>query len=201
VTAPVSPADSAAQDHAMIAAQLGRPTRGAPEVALRCSLGLPVVVRMPPVLDSGEPFPTRYWLTCPLMHRRIARLEGAGEVRRMDQLLEDDPEFAQQMREAHARYAAERDALVAADVAYPPLGGVAGIRADQAGRSGVKCLHAHAADFLAGHANPVGQRVAEQTLPACCPTPCAVRRAEGEGFVRADDWSEPALDLSVQLSS
>jgi hypothetical protein len=94
------------------------------------TLGLPVVVRMPPVLDSGEPFPTRYWLTCPLLHRRIARLEGAGEVRRMDQLLEDDSAVAEQMRAAHERYAAERDALVAADVAYPPLGGVAGIRVD-----------------------------------------------------------------------
>jgi len=188
-------------DDAAIGAQLGRLPRGTPEVALRCSLGLPVVVRMPPVLDTGEPFPTRYWLTCPLLHRRIARLEAAGEVRRMDQLLLDDPDVALQMRAAHERYAAERDALVAADVAYPPLGGVAGIRVDDAGRAGVKCLHAHAADFLAGHPNPVGQRVAEQTLPACCPLPCVAPRAPGEAWQRASNWSEPERDASAQLSS
>ncbi|MBK7151662.1 MAG: hypothetical protein IPH72_07855 [Sandaracinaceae bacterium] len=33
--------------------------------------------------------------------------------------------MAEQMRAAHDPFAAERDALVAADVAYPPLGGVA----------------------------------------------------------------------------
>jgi hypothetical protein len=177
-----------------IGAQLGRPPRGAPEVARRCSLGLPVVVRMPPLLDSGEPFPTRYWLTCPLLHRRIARLEGAGEVRRMEQLLEEDSQVAAEMQAAHARYAAERDALVAPETAHPPLGGVAGIRPDPQGRTGVKCLHAHAADFLAGHPNPVGERVAREALPDRCPTPCVVPRRSGAGWERASSWSEPERD-------
>jgi hypothetical protein len=148
---------------------------------------------MPPVLASGEPFPTRYWLTCPLMHRRIARLEGAGEVRRMEALLDDDEGLAAQMRESHERYATERDALLSEDVAHPPRGGVAGIRVDDEGRAGVKCLHAHAADFMAGHSNPVGERVAAQTLPAACPSPCVQPSAVAgdTGWVRAPGWSEP----------
>ena len=36
------------------------------EPGSRCHLGLPVVVRVPPILDDGTPFPTHYWLTCPL---------------------------------------------------------------------------------------------------------------------------------------
>lgn len=183
--------DEVTDDEGALRAQLGRSPRGAPDVVVRCSLRLPVVVRMPPVLDSGEPFPTRYWLTCPLLHRRVARLEGAGEVRRMEALLDADAALAAEMRAAHARYAAERDALVPDGVSHPPAGGVAGIRVDEHGQAGVKCLHAHTADFLAGHANPVGERVAAQTLPAECPAPCVVRPAGAKRWARSPDWSEP----------
>ena len=34
-------------------------------------MGLPVVVAVPPLLDDGTPFPTRYWLTCPLARIRV----------------------------------------------------------------------------------------------------------------------------------
>ena len=182
----------APDDTAALGAQLGRVPRGRPDVLVRCTLRLPVVVRMPPVLASGEPFPTRYWLTCPLLYRRIARLEGAGEVRRMEALLEADASLASAMRDAHTRYAAERDAHVDDGVAHPPAGGVAGIRLDEEGRAGLKCLHAHAADFLAGHENPVGERVASQTLPADCPLPCVHVGAAGV-WVRNPAWREPLL--------
>jgi hypothetical protein len=63
---------------------------------------------------------------------------------------------------AHAAYAAERDAAIAAiDPAWSgprPSGGVGGTR------QGVKCLHAHYAFHLAGGADPVGRWV-EEHLP------------------------------------
>ena len=79
-------------DSEVLALQIGRPLRAASKVLRRCNLGLPVVAEVPPVLDSGEPFPTRYWLTCPLAHRRIARLEGRGGVRAAQAKIDADSE-------------------------------------------------------------------------------------------------------------
>src|SRR5690606_26057582 len=53
-------------DIAVAEAQLGRPLRGMRRVAHRCALGLPVVLEVDPVLEDGVPFPTLYWLSCPL---------------------------------------------------------------------------------------------------------------------------------------
>ena len=65
-------------EHEILALQIGRPLRATSTVLKRCSLGLPIVAEVPPLLDTGEPFPTLYWLTCPLAHRRIARIEAEG---------------------------------------------------------------------------------------------------------------------------
>jgi hypothetical protein len=178
---------AADDDAAIVEAQIGRPLRAASTVVARCPLGLPVVVSVPPVLDSGEPFPTRHWLTCPLAHRRIARLEAAGGVREFDRRAREDDDFGRALDAAHARYAEERDALVPASARHKPSGGVAG------SRGGVKCLHAHYADWRA-HAGaaptPVGPELAAAIEPLDCTTPC-VRVTEG-GAERADDWVEPS---------
>ena len=60
-------------DETTVEAQIGRPLRAASRVVARCHLGLPVVVAVPPILEDGTPFPTRYWLTCPLAVTRIGR--------------------------------------------------------------------------------------------------------------------------------
>ena len=171
-------------DRAVVDAQLGRPTRSEVDVVARCHLGLPVVVAVPPLLDDGTPFPTRYWLTCPLAVRRIGRLESRGGVRAMEARIEADPDFAAAHRRAAERYAAERDALLPAGYSGPrPGGGVGGTR------RGVKCLHAHYADHAAGNENPVGAWVAAEIEPLDCEVPCVV---EGEGRpVRNPAWREP----------
>ncbi len=174
-------------DPAIVEAQIERPLRAASRVASRCALGLPIVVSVPPLLDSGEPFPTRHWLTCPLAHKRIARLEAAGGVREFDRRAREDAAFGEALDAAHARYAAERDALVPADATLKPRGGVAG------SRGGVKCLHAHYADWRAhtgAGPTPVGPEVAEAIEPLNCTIPC-VRVHDGEA-ARADDWVEPS---------
>src|SRR5690554_6016503 len=61
---------------AVVSVQLGRPARGNPAVVHRCVYGLPTVVRVDPRLDDGTPFPTTYWLTCPVMRSRVGRLEA-----------------------------------------------------------------------------------------------------------------------------
>jgi len=177
------PGGTARLDSEIAAAQIERPLRAASEARARCSLGLPTVIRVPPVLDDGTPFPTRFWLTCPLANKRIGRLEGAGGVKAMESALGEDPHLAAQMADAHRRYEAERDAAIPVDAVHRPSGGVAGLTV------GVKCLHAHYADHAAGNDNPVGALVAPWVEPLHCEIPCVTEVA---GVVaRNPDWREP----------
>jgi hypothetical protein len=170
-------------DREVVAAQLGRPLRSEADVVVRCHLEVPVVTRVPPRLDDGTPFPTRYWLSCPLAVVRIDRIEAAGGVASMDQRRLSDPAFGGRLVAAHERYRNERDAALVLDAGPRPSGGIAG------SNRGVKCLHAHYADHAAGNDNPVGEWVADQIEPLDCTTPCIV--ATPEGVLRNPEWSEP----------
>lgn len=167
-----------------VAAQLERGLRAPIEVLARCHLGQPVVVAVPPILDDGTPFPTRYWLTCPLATTRVGRIEAAGGVKAMERWVESDPDIEARFLAAGVRYAADRDALVPDDARHRPTGGVAG------SRRGVKCLHAHYADRVAGHDNPVGEMVAPWVEPLNCVLPCLVEDDSGV-VVRNPAWREP----------
>ncbi len=139
-------------DVAAVRDLIGRSPRGAFEVVVRDAGGDPVVLRNAPLLDDGEPMPTRYWLVGRREVLAVSRLESTGGVRRAEAEL-DPAEIA----DAHRRYASERDALLPLGHTGPrPHGGVGGTRV------GVKCLHAHYAWFLAGGDDPVGAWVARQ---------------------------------------
>ena len=139
------------QTTASVAALLGREPQGAFEVVVTGPHGAPVVIRNAPLLDDGTPMPTRYWLVGAAERTAIGRLEADRGVRRAE--AEVDPAA---LADAHARYAAERDAALPADHQGPrPFGGVGGTR------RGVKCLHAHYAWFLAGGDDPVGRWVSD----------------------------------------
>ncbi|NNC43104.1 MAG: DUF501 domain-containing protein [Acidimicrobiia bacterium] len=175
---------SSKDDDSVVAAQLDRELRSSVEVVSRCHLDLPVVVGVPPILDDGTPFPTRWWLTCPLSRLRIDRLESAGGVSAMDRYLKDRPDWQERMEQAHDRYATERDSLIDNATEPRPSGGIAGTAGD-----GVKCLHAHYADSRIGHDNPVGESVAPFVEPLNCTRPCVVV-VDGEA-VRNPEWIEP----------
>lgn len=155
-------------DRRVVTTQIGRPLRSEVEVVSRCHLGLPVVVRVPPILDDGTPFPTLYWLTCPLASARIGRLESSGGVRRVDQKAAADEVFGSALEDAHRVYADERDSLLPEDASPVPTGGVGGTT------RGVKCLHAHYAHTRAGGVNPVGRLVQGWIEPLDCTEPCVV---------------------------
>lgn len=164
-------------DRAVVEAQIGRPLRAESEVVARCHLGLPVVVRVPPHLDDGTPFPTLFWLTCPLAAKRIGRLESVGGVKRMESKADSDPEFGAALTRAHVSYAAERDGYSIGEPGPVPTGGVGGTA------KGVKCLHAHYAHTAAGRENPVGDLVAGWIEPLDCEVRCVV-----DGAVNPD-WA------------
>ena len=125
-------------------------------MVVRNSSGAPAVIRNAPILHDGRPMPTRYWLVEEDLRRLVGRLESEGGVRAAETAVD-----AGELVEAHARYAAERDAAIPEDHHGPrPSAGVGGTR------RGVKCLHAHYAWHLAGGDDPVGRWVAERLGPA-----------------------------------
>ncbi len=157
-------ADAATTD--LIGAQLGRPARGHPAVVHRCGHGLPTVVRVRPRLEDGTPFPTVFWLSCPLLRSAVGRLEAEHRMVGLNARLSTEPELAAAQVGAAERYVAFRDALGAPE---PPLPGAptAGGLPDR-----VKCLHVHVAHHLATGDNAVGGLALDELLPMACPAPC-----------------------------
>lgn len=158
----------ASDDREVVTVQIGRDPHDGSDVVSRCHLDLPVVIKVPPVRSDGTPFPTLYWLTCPLTRSRVGRLESEGGVRRMEGKASSDPIFAEALARANDDYKRERDALVPEGAALVPSGGVGGAQ------SGVKCLHAHYAHTRAGRPNPVGELVASWVEPLDCAERCVI---------------------------
>lgn len=152
-----------AGDAERAAAMIGRPLRGRSAAAVRCAWGLPAVLRVDPRLADGTPFPTVFWLACPLAVTHVARLESEGVMSALTDRLGDDAELAADYAEAHERYVALRDQL------GPPVPGdaSAGGMPDR-----VKCLHSLYAHHLATGDNPIGAWVAERVEPMACSAPC-----------------------------
>lgn len=103
--------------------------------------------------------PTRYYLVGTELVRAVSRVEAAGGVRRAESEIAPSEIVA-----AHDAYAKDRDAAIADDHDGPtPYGGVGGTR------QGVKCLHAHLANLLAGGYDPVGMWTLEHLIEAGAP--------------------------------
>ncbi|MGH3563422.1 MAG: DUF501 domain-containing protein, partial [Mycobacterium sp.] len=130
--------------------QLGREPRGVLEISYRCPNGEPGVVKTAPKLPDGTPFPTLYYLTHPVLAAAASRLESAGLMAEMTELLRHDPELAAGYRRAHESYLAERDAIESLGTKVS-----AGGMPDR-----VKCLHVLIAHSLAKGrgVNPLGDR-------------------------------------------
>lgn len=164
-------------DAAAVQRQIGRPARGAVDVAHRCPCGAPDVVRTVPRLPDGTPFPTTFYATCPRLTGALSTLESSGLMRQMTQRLAEDPELASAYAAAHEDYLARRTAL----------GEVAEIEGVSAGGmpSRVKCLHVLVAHSLAAGpgVNPFGDEALDLLEPWWLPQSCtasAAESAEGE---------------------
>ncbi len=136
--------------------QLGREPTTPFTVVARCAGGHPLVIRNAPLDEGGEPFPTLFWLTCPAAVKTVARLESAGAIARFNARAETDAAFAEALEAAHREYGQERARGFPEAAEWGGVGGT---------RRGVKCLHAHYANHLAGGADPVGASVSDQIGP------------------------------------
>ncbi|HYP22801.1 MAG TPA: DUF501 domain-containing protein [Actinomycetota bacterium] len=149
----------------VVEAQLERPVRGSWSVAARCHLGVPTVIESHPLMEDGSPFPTTFWLTCPILVKRASRLEAAGVMTEMTERLARDEALQARLADAVARYRARRDEhLVIKESGGPPGGGP----------DRVKCLHAHVAHELADPPNPIGALTLASTEWPDCVEPCVV---------------------------
>jgi hypothetical protein len=148
--------DASPDDLATLEGLLGRPLAGRCAVVVRRGDGSPVVIENEPHLRDGTPMPTLFWLVDAQLRDEVSRLEGEGGVHRFEEMVD-----AQQLQRAHDEYARRRQAAVVRGDLVAASGGVGGTRV------GVKCLHAHLANFLAGGDDPVGALVASQVdLPS-----------------------------------
>lgn len=130
---------------------IGRKLRGRCAVVVRRVDGRPVVIENEPHLRDGTPMPTLFWLVDPELHDAVSRIEGNGGVHRFEELVDAD-----QLQRTHDAYAERRTKATLRHDGAQPSGGVGGTRL------GVKCLHAHLANFLVGADDPVGALVAQE---------------------------------------
>jgi hypothetical protein len=145
-------------DLAVIERQLGRRPRAFRGVAVRCPFGRPAVTEQEPFDESGRPFPTQFYVTCPHLVAAISRLEAAGGVERWTRAAREEPALARSLEDAQAEQRRVRPELPA---------GIGGST-----RSGsLKCLHAHAAFALARPGYELGDRILAE-LPALWPASC-----------------------------
>jgi hypothetical protein len=147
-------------DRALVGRQIGRPPRAFRRVVVRCPYGRPAVTEQAPFDESGEPFPTTFYLTCPHLVAAIARLEAAGGVERWSRAVREDAELRESARRGNEEQRRLRPELP---------GGIGG----QTRTGGLKCLHAHAAFALARPGYELGERIlAEVEAPwpedGCC---------------------------------
>lgn len=123
-----------------------------------------MVIESHPILDDGTPFPTLYWLTCPILNKRVGTIESSGVMTALTDRLVDDSELRARLADAIDRYKDARAAhAVLADSGAPPGGGP----------ERIKCLHAHVAHELAGGNNPAGALALSMAGWPDCIAPCA----------------------------
>ena len=144
--------DASPGDLAVVEEYLGRPLSGRCAVVVRRLDGRPVVIENEPHLRDGTPMPTLFWLVDPELHDAVSRLEGSGGVHRFEDLVDADA-----LATTHEEYAERRRRATVRTDGAQASGGVGGTRV------GVKCLHAHLANFLVGASDPVGELVAAET--------------------------------------
>ena len=151
------------RDEAIVEAQLQRPLQSAWRVARRCHLGIPMAIENHPYLEDGTPFPTLFWLTCPILVKRASQLEGQGWMAELNDRLSEDEALRSRLKAALTRLIARREGHAhLVDSGSLPGGGP----------DKVKCLHAHVAHELSDAPNPVGGLTLSTVGWPDCRVPC-----------------------------
>jgi uncharacterized protein len=160
------------RDRELVEKQLGRPPRAFSRVVVRCPFGRPAVTEQSPYDESGEPFPTTYYVTCRYLVAAISRLEAAGGVERWSERAQREPGLT-----ASLARATEEQRRVRTELAGGRTGRDEGasLRLGIGGSANpqqLKCLHAHVAFAMARPGYELGERIAAEIVPLwpvrCC---------------------------------
>ena len=143
-------------DLSIVREQLGREPTVSFTVVARCPGGHSLVIRNAPIDRDGHPFPTLFWLTCTVAVKAAARLESQGWIGRWNARAEKDETLASALATTHEEYARERSRGFSQALVSGGVGGAS---------RGVKCLHAHYANHVAGGRDPIGAWVAGEIEP------------------------------------
>lgn len=165
-----------------VALQLGRAPAIGFQVRRFCHYGYPAVIRSETRAPDGEPNPNLLYLTCPYLRKEAARLEDAGFVQELEQLIAADPELQKDLRSAqeeHRReWAAASEAEAAeekedAEVAPGPGAVQKHFPAPNIAAAGdatkIKCLHAHLAWYMVHPDYQIGRIIASRLPNLWCP--------------------------------
>ena len=151
----------------IVETQLNRSIRSNVEVVSSCHYNLPAVIKVPSNLDDGTPFPTSYWLTCPMYNKKVGSLESQGLIKELDKQLNENKDLNKQWTERQKSYEEERNRENKnKENLINPTGGVGGAK------ESIKCLHSHLADELATNKNIIGKIVLESVGGFNCEEPC-----------------------------
>lgn len=158
-------------DRELVERQLGRRPRAFRRVVVRCPFGAPAVTEQSAYDESGDPFPTTYYVTCPHLVSAIARLEAAGGVERWSRAAASDDTLEASLERAtaeqrHVRRELAGDELGSDDGTSLGLG-IGGSRSQEH----LKCLHAHVAFAMACPGYRLGEAVLAE-IPARWPERC-----------------------------
>ena len=154
------------RDKQIIEAQIERSLRSDVQTSSRCHLDLPAAIKVPPNLDDGTPFPTTYWLTCPMYNKKIGALESQGLIAQLDNEILNNPKLRKEWNERQISYQEERQVSQDQTNEHLPTGGVGGAT------ESIKCLHSHTADEISTGKNPIGKIVIESIGLFNCEKPC-----------------------------
>lgn len=151
----------------IIKGQIGREPDNLLGILRYCPFNQPAVLLTHPYRPGKGVFPTSYWLSCPYLVRAVSRLEAGGMIKELSELLRQDQEFRAKLARSHQAYAKLRYSLLTKEERalitnnFPNLLGV--LQGSGVGgiveQKGIKCLHAHLADYLITGENPVGKLV------------------------------------------
>ncbi len=153
----------------IIELQLKRKIDNSFSIIKKCNWGYPQVIRSS-LLKNNKPFPTVFWLTCPLLSKNVSTMEEKGMIKYFEEKLARDEKMKKKFLEAHKSTQKLRNKLlqedtplwIKKDMIIKGIGGTKKLLT-------VKCLHLQLANYLGGIENPVGRLLWESIDVVNCP--------------------------------